>query len=142
MGRLGLQGCKDVMFGGELIKGLSGGEKKRTTIGYELISGPSLIFLDEPTSGLDSHTALKICRLLSKEAKRNISIVATIHQPSAEIFHLFDRVVLLADGYTLYNGSTKNVLGWLNNFGFELKKFQNPADTLLKLAHDPTLINP
>ena len=67
------------MFGGMLIKGLSGGEKKRTTIGYELISNPSLFFLDEPTSGLDSHTALSICKLLKSEASRGTSIIATIH---------------------------------------------------------------
>ena len=79
IGRLGLEGCKDVMFGGVLIKGLSGGEKKRTTIGYELISNPSLILLDEPTSGLDSQTALSICRLLKSEAQRGTSIIATIH---------------------------------------------------------------
>jgi len=59
--RLGLQDCQNTMFGGQFIKGLSGGERKRTAIGYELISNPSLVFLDEPTSGLDSHTALKIC---------------------------------------------------------------------------------
>lgn len=66
--RLGLEDCQDTYFGGIFIKGLSGGEKKRTSIGYELISDPSLVFLDEPTSGLDSHTALKICKLLKKEA--------------------------------------------------------------------------
>lgn len=129
------------MFGGDYIKGLSGGEKKRTTIGYELISDPSLVFLDEPTSGLDSHTAYRICHLLKKEARRGMSVIATIHQPSADIFHTFDRIILLADGYTIYNGSTKNVASWLSNFGFKQGKYQNPADTLLKLANDPTLIN-
>lgn len=140
--RLGLEDCQNTFFGGDMVKGLSGGEKKRTTIGYELISDPSLVFLDEPTSGLDSHTALKICRLLKKEAKRGISVVATIHQPSAEIFYCFDRVILLADGFTIYNGSTKDVMAWLKLFGHRAGKYSNPADTLLKLAHDPKLINP
>ena len=58
--RLGLTECEDTMFGGSFIKGLSGGEKKRTAIGYEFVSNPSLVLLDEPTSGLDSHTAFKI----------------------------------------------------------------------------------
>ena len=97
------------MFGGLFIKGLSGGEKKRTTIGYELISNPSLLLLDEPTSGLDSHTALKICQLLKAEASRGTSIIATIHQPSFEIFNTFDRVILLSDGHTIYNGKTSDV---------------------------------
>lgn len=139
--RLGLEDCQHTFFGGDLVKGLSGGEKKRTTIGYELISDPSLVFLDEPTSGLDSHTAFKICRLLKKEARRGISVVATIHQPSSQIFYTFDRVILLADGFTIYNGKTKDVLGWLNNFGYKTGLYSNPADTLLKLAHDPKLIN-
>ena len=58
--RLGLKGCQNVYFGGMLVKGLSGGEKKRTSIGYEIITSPSMLILDEPTSGLDSHTAYKI----------------------------------------------------------------------------------
>ena len=101
-----------------MFKGLSGGEKKRTTLGYELISNPSLVFLDEPTSGLDSNTAFKICRLLKKEAARGISIIATIHQPSSEIFYCFDRVIVLTDGYTVYNGATKDVLSYLESQGY------------------------
>lgn len=62
--RLRLQDCKDTLVGGKLIKALSGGERKRTSIGYELITDPSLLLLDEPTSGLDSHTALLITKLL------------------------------------------------------------------------------
>jgi len=68
------------------MKGLSGGEKKRTSIGYELITNPSLILLDEPTSGLDSHTAQEICQLLKEEKERGMTILATIHQPSIVTF--------------------------------------------------------
>lgn len=117
--RLGLEDCQHTLFGGELIKGLSGGEKKRTSIGYELISNPSLVLLDEPTSGLDSQTALKICQLLKKEAKRGIAILATIHQPSATIFQTFDRVILLSDGYTIYNDSSSNAVDFLNRLGYK-----------------------
>lgn len=58
IGRLGLQNCRKTIVGGFFMKGLSGGERKRTSIGYEMITNPKLILLDEPTSGLDSNTAL------------------------------------------------------------------------------------
>ena len=85
-------------------RGISGGERKRTSIGYELITEPTLLLLDEPTSGLDSSTAQRICQMLKKEAQRGMSVMATIHQPSANIFFLFDRVILLSEGYMIYNG--------------------------------------
>ena len=62
--RLGLRECKDTRIGGVLVKGISGGERKRTSIGYELITDPNLLLCDEPTSGLDSTTALKIIKML------------------------------------------------------------------------------
>ena len=62
-----------------MMPGLSGGEKKRTCIGYELITNPSCLLLDEPTSGLDSQTALRIVRILRQEAKRGMTVVATLH---------------------------------------------------------------
>ena len=77
--RLGLIGCQNTMVGGFMRKGLSGGERKRTSIGYEMITEPSLMILDEPTSGLDSHTSTKICQLLRTQAYRGQTIIATIH---------------------------------------------------------------
>ena len=74
------------------------------SIGYELVTNPSLILLDEPTSGLDSISALQIVNLLKKEASRGVTVIATIHQPSAESFLLFDRCILLSEGRMLYNG--------------------------------------
>lgn len=67
------------MVGGWMLKGLSGGERKRVSIGFELITEPSLLVLDEPTSGLDSMTALKIIKFLKKEARRGMAIIMTIH---------------------------------------------------------------
>jgi ABC-type multidrug transport system ATPase subunit len=66
--RLGLQNCQQTRIGSVRMKGLSGGERKRTSIGYELITDPRLMLLDEPTSGLDSTTALKIMKMMRKEA--------------------------------------------------------------------------
>lgn len=69
--RLGLKGCRDSRIGGILVKGISGGERKRTSIGYELITDPKLLLCDEPTSGLDSSTAFRIIQMLKKEAIEN-----------------------------------------------------------------------
>ena len=94
--RLGLRGCQNTIIGGIAMKGLSGGERKRTSIGYELITDPNLLLCDEPTSGLDSSTAFRIVQLLQKEAvEHNLTVICTIHQPSSEIFNIFDRLLLL-----------------------------------------------
>jgi ABC-type multidrug transport system ATPase subunit len=81
------------------IKGVSGSERKRTCIGYELITDPKVLLLDEPTSGLDSITSNLIIRILRKEAARGLTVISTIHLPSSETFHLFDRLCLMHDGY-------------------------------------------
>ena len=77
--RLGLKNCADTKIGGWMLKGLSGGERKRTSIGYEIIADPPLLLMDEPTSGLDSHTSLKIVSLMKGEAENNKGILCTIH---------------------------------------------------------------
>lgn len=78
--RLGLLNCSDTRIGNVQVKGISGGERKRTSIGYELIAEPPLLILDEPTSGLDSNTSLKIINLMKKEAvEGDKSLLCTIH---------------------------------------------------------------
>ena len=72
------------------MKGVSGGERKRTSIGVELITDPSLIFLDEPTTGLDSFTATSVCETLSELAASGRTVISTIHQPNSDIFEIFD----------------------------------------------------
>lgn len=77
--KLSLRQCESTIIGGWMKKGVSGGERKRISIGYELISNPSLMLMDEPTSGLDSSTSLRIIRMLKQEAYRGMGILATIH---------------------------------------------------------------
>lgn len=76
---LGLQACRNTLIGGYLRKGISGGERKRTSIGYELITNPSVLLLDEPTSGLDSSTSLRIVRMLRGCTQNGMAILSTIH---------------------------------------------------------------
>lgn len=99
---LGLLHVADTLIGNARFKSLSGGERKRTAIGVELISDPSMVLLDEPTSGLDSFKALQIVKLLERLARSGKTIIATIHQPSSEAFSLFDRLILMADGHIMY----------------------------------------
>jgi len=65
LNRLKIQSCSDTRVGSDVVKGVSGGERKRTSIGVELIANPSVLFVDEPTTGLDSHTALSIVQLMN-----------------------------------------------------------------------------
>ena len=131
------------MIGGVLQKGISGGEKKRTSIGYELITDPNLVLCDEPTSGLDSSTAFRIVQMLKKEAiSRNLTIICTIHSPSAEIFQSFDRLLLLQDGYQIYQGPIRGIPTYLEEkLGCPIKKFSNPSDFLLRMAQQPQTVS-
>mmetsp|Transcript_416 Transcript_416/g.832 ORF Transcript_416/g.832 Transcript_416/m.832 type:complete len:265 (+) Transcript_416:584-1378(+) len=142
--RLGLKECRKTIIGGVLKKGLSGGERKRTSIGYELITDPNLLLCDEPTSGLDSSTSLRIIRMLKREARRNnLTIICTIHQPSAELFYQFDRLLLLHEGHQIYQGNVRDTTAYLSkNLHLKFGKFTNPADLVLKMTQVPKKCSP
>ena len=95
-------------------RGISGGERKRVSIGHELITEPAIVLLDEPTSGLDSQSAKRVIKQLRLEAKRGLAVLATIHQPSSELFMSFDRVIVLSEGRTIYNGRPADVRKYFN----------------------------
>ncbi|KAJ3343119.1 hypothetical protein HDU93_009669 [Gonapodya sp. JEL0774] len=134
--QLGLQKARDNLIGNPIQKGISGGQKRRVTIGTALLTRPVILYLDEPTSGLDSSTTLQIVKMLRDLAiSRNIIIVATIHQPSYETFSQFDRLLLLAEGKTVYFGSTSNVFSFCDELGKPVPAHSNPADHLLDLVN-------
>lgn len=116
------------------MKTISGGERKRTALGVELITDPSAILLDEPTSGLDSFMAKKICELLKDLAHlHGKTIISTIHQPSSETFSNFDRLLLLADGHIVYQGLANEIPDYFSTIGFSFGRFTNPADIFMKI---------
>jgi len=103
---LGLYEIRNIQVGSPLNKKISGGQRKRLNISLELIREPAIMFLDEPTSGLSSRDSENILDLLKELARKGKVLFVVIHQPSSEIFKMFDRLLILdTGGYLIYNGN-------------------------------------
>jgi ABC transport system ATP-binding/permease protein len=103
---LGLHEIKDVQVGTPLNKKISGGQRKRLNIALELIREPAILFLDEPTSGLSSKDSENIMDLLKDLTLKGKLVFVVIHQPSSDIFKMFDNLLILdTGGYLIYNGN-------------------------------------
>ncbi|KAJ6423692.1 hypothetical protein OIU84_024631 [Salix udensis] len=131
---LGIERCRHSRIGGGFVKGISGGERKRTSIGYEILVDPSLLLLDEPTSGLDSTSANRLLQILQGLAKAGRTIITTIHQPSSRIFHMFDKLLLISEGYPVYYGKARESMEYFSCLRFIPEIAMNPAEFLLDLA--------
>ncbi len=92
---LGLRGIENTRIGTPERRGISGGERKRVNVAMELLTDPSVLFLDEPTSGLSSEDALTVMKVLRALADAGKTVITTIHQPSREVFELFNQVVVV-----------------------------------------------
>jgi ABC-type multidrug transport system ATPase subunit len=131
---LGLKECADTRIGNSSHRGCSGGEKRRVSIGVQLLANPSVLFLDEPTTGLDATSAFQLIRTLKMLAQKNRTIITTIHQPRSEIWDLFDNLVVLSKGSPVYSGPAPECLQWLDGQGFKLPPFVNPAEFIIDTA--------
>jgi ABC-type multidrug transport system ATPase subunit len=133
---LGLMSCCDTIIGGKFKKGISGGEKRRVSIGIELVASPSILFLDEPTSGLDSYAAGQVMKLLSQVAKagNKTTVLFTIHQPSSNVFCSFDRLILLHKGRVMHQGAVSTIGNDFSLMGYPVPSNYNPADWVLDVA--------
>ena len=131
---LSLAKCADTVIGDKKTRGISGGEKKRLSIGIELLSDPAVIFADEPTTGLDSFQAEKVVKVLQELAKAGRTVICTIHQPKASTFALFDDIVLLSDGLTIYGGSIDEAKGHFSEAGFACPDSTPLAEFMIDLV--------
>ncbi|KAI9508809.1 hypothetical protein F5148DRAFT_1351131 [Russula earlei] len=140
--QLGLTHVRDSRIGGKSshARGISGGEMRRVSIGLELVANPDVLVLDEPTSGLDSVSAAKVVSVLhalAHDSDNPTAVIATIHQPSSQIYRVFDRVVLLAGGRSLYEGLGGYAPAeYFAAQGSPCAPGYNVADHLLDLAHE------
>ena len=126
---LGLAKCENTIIGSPETRGISGGERKRVSIGIELVTDPKLLFLDEPTSGLDAFTASTIVETVKKiavQGKR--TVLMTIHQPREYILSLFDKLILLSAGKLVYFGDVQGASDQFAKCGFPCPNNTNPSD--------------
>ncbi|NXR72238.1 ABCG2 protein, partial [Pycnonotus jocosus] len=132
---LGLSKVADSKVGTQFTRGVSGGERKRTNIGMELITDPAILFLDEPTTGLDASTANAVLLLLKRMSKQGKTIIFSIHQPRYSIFRLFDTLTLLAAGRVLYHGPAQQAIEHFQTLGYQCEPYNNPADFFLDVIN-------
>ena len=145
---LGLTEAMDLKVGNPLEKSLSGGQRKRLNIGLELLRAPSVLFLDEPTSGLSTSDSENIMDLLKELAESGKLVYVVIHQPSSDIFKLFDRLLIMdTGGYFIYYGNPLDAITYFKNKTNSLNKdivydhgYLDP-DIIFEIIESKTLTN-
>nr|A0A0M3R8G1.1 RecName: Full=ABC transporter G family member STR; AltName: Full=Protein STUNTED ARBUSCULE [Petunia x hybrida]ALC79555.1 ABC transporter [Petunia axillaris] len=134
--QLGLTSATHTYIGDEGRRGVSGGERRRVSIGIDIIHKPSLLFLDEPTSGLDSTSAFSVVEKVKDIAKSGSIVLMTIHQPSFRIQMLLDRITVLARGRLVYLGSPTGVAAFLAGFARPVPDGENSLEYLLDVIKE------
>ncbi|KAJ3173030.1 Hydroxyacid-oxoacid transhydrogenase, mitochondrial [Geranomyces variabilis] len=137
MRQLGISHVADSRIGSGATGGISGGEKKRVSIGIELVADPMTLFLDEPTTGLDSATSLSVINILKDLAvETNRVIILTIHMPRETILGKLDKVALMSKGQMVWFGPSDKALEHFARLGHKCPPQTNPADFYLDLIQD------
>ncbi|KAG8048147.1 hypothetical protein GUJ93_ZPchr0008g14004, partial [Zizania palustris] len=132
---LGLSDCADTIIGDDLRRGISGGQKKRVTIGEMLVGFSKCFFMDDISTGLDSSTTFDIMKFLQQMAHTlELTMVISLLQPPPETFELFDDIILLCDGQIVYHGPRENSIDFFGGIGFKCPTRKNVADFLQEVT--------
>ncbi|WOL13676.1 hypothetical protein Cni_G22449 [Canna indica] len=134
--QLDLRSAADTIIGDEGHRGVSGGERRRVSIGTDIVHDPILLFLDEPTSGLDSTSALMVVQVLQRIARSGSMVIMSVHQPSYRILGLLDRLIFLSRGQMVYSGPPHGLVEFFAVFGSQIPDGGNPAEFALDLIRE------
>ncbi|XP_042507673.1 ABC transporter G family member 6-like [Macadamia integrifolia] len=134
--QLGLRNAANTVIGDEGHRGVSGGERRRVSIGTDIIHDPIILFLDEPTSGLDSTSAFMVVKVLQRIAQSGSIVIMSIHQPSYRIIGLLDRMIFLSRGQTVYSGSPSSLPQFFAEFGHPIPENENRTEFALDLIRE------
>eukprot|EP01096_Ripella_sp_DP13-Kostka_P011308 TRINITY_DN4539_c2_g1_i1.p1 TRINITY_DN4539_c2_g1~~TRINITY_DN4539_c2_g1_i1.p1 ORF type:complete len:634 (+),score=226.16 TRINITY_DN4539_c2_g1_i1:66-1967(+) len=134
LSELNLNKVADTRVGSPLKRGISGGERRRLAIGSEMVTGPKLVFLDEPTTGLDSHNALRVIKSVKTLChKHQVTAICTVHQPRSNIFGMFDYLLLMLNGRSVFFGPSDQSVPYFNSIGLKCPLYKNTADFFLEI---------
>ncbi|EGG18886.1 ABC transporter G family protein [Cavenderia fasciculata] len=140
MKMLGLESQADTIVGNEFLRGISGGQKKRVTIGVEFVKDANLILLDECSTGLDSTTTLDLITNIKEiVTTQNVSCIVSLLQPGSEIVRLFDFLMVLSEGQMAYFGPMNSGIDYFEELGFKLPSHHNPAEFFQEIVDEPEL---
>uniref|UniRef100_A0A3N7EU48 ABC transporter domain-containing protein n=1 Tax=Populus trichocarpa TaxID=3694 RepID=A0A3N7EU48_POPTR len=132
---LGLDICKDTVVGDEMIRGISGGQKKRVTTGEMMVGPTKTLFMDEISTGLDSSTTYQIVKCLQHIVHHTeATVIVSLLQPAPETFDLFDDIIFLSEGQIVYQGPREHILAFFESCGFRCPERKGAADFLLEVT--------
>ncbi|GAB4854877.1 ABC transporter G member 16 [Ancistrocladus abbreviatus] len=134
--QLGLRNASKTVIGDEGHRGVSGGERRRVSIGIDIVHDPIILFLDEPTSGLDSTSAFMVVKVLQRIAQSGSIVIMSVHQPSYRILGLLDRLIFLSRGHTVYSGPPSNLPEFFADFGHPIPENENRTEFALDLIRE------
>lgn len=134
--QLGLRNAAKTVIGDEGHRGVSGGERRRVSIGTDIIHDPILLFLDEPTSGLDSTSAYMVVKVLQRIARSGSIVLMSIHQPSYRILRVLDRMIFLSRGQTVFSGSPSSLPQFFADFGHPIPANEDRTEFVLDFVRE------